>query len=107
MRREVFLIFKETINNAVRHSGCTSAEVNLRIAERWLILKVSDNGHGIDPAERSQGTGLASMSQRAARLGGHFQIDSTNGNGTRVTLKVPLNHTWASNSLENRQVNTR
>lgn len=90
LRREVFLIFKETINNAVRHSACTSARVELQIAERWLVLRVFDNGRGIDPAQSPEGTGLVSMNQRAAKLGGNFQIDSGNGSGTRVTLKVPL-----------------
>ena len=90
LRREVFLIFKETINNVVRHSGCSSAGVKLRVEAGWLVLEVSDNGQGMDVTELNEGTGLVSMSARANRLGGSFKANSMNGSGTIVTLKVPL-----------------
>lgn len=91
VRREVFLIFKETINNSVRHSGCTRAAVGLQIIDRSLVLSVTDNGRGVDASRTDDGTGLGSMRQRAEKLGGSFQIDSANGDGTRVMLRIPLN----------------
>ncbi len=42
MRREVFLIFKESVNNIVRHSGASEAEIDLRVDRRWLTLQVKD-----------------------------------------------------------------
>jgi len=92
LRREVFLIFKETINNAMRHSGCTRAEVDLHIAHGQLVLRVSDNGRGLNSANADAGTGLASMRSRARKLGGSFEASSRNGAGTIVTLDVPLDH---------------
>jgi len=89
VRREVFLIFKETINNAVRHSGCTRAAVDLRVSDRWLVLSVADNGRGLHSIQTSDGTGLGSMRQRAERLGGTLQIDSPDA-GAKVTLRIPL-----------------
>ncbi|HSQ23838.1 MAG TPA: two-component regulator propeller domain-containing protein, partial [Pyrinomonadaceae bacterium] len=65
LRREVFLIFKESINNIVKHSGATEAEVEFRFNRDQLFLRVSDNGQGFDLAEESEGHGLASMQNRA------------------------------------------
>src|SRR6185369_8001460 len=48
VRRQVFLIFKESVNNIVRHSGCTRAEVEVQIRGPWLVLTIADNGKGID-----------------------------------------------------------
>jgi ligand-binding sensor domain-containing protein/signal transduction histidine kinase len=90
VRREVFLIFKETINNAVRHSGCSSVDVDLTVGGGWLELKVRDDGRGLDGTEATQGTGLTSMEARAYKLGGSFDVVSNNGDGTSVTLRVPV-----------------
>jgi len=91
IRREVFLVYKESVNNVVRHSGSTTAEVYLRIEGRSLVLRVSDNGRGFDAVSESGGNGLVSMRQRAKKLGGEFEIISNNGRGTTLMLKVPLN----------------
>ena len=88
VRREVFLIFKETINNAVRHSECSEAAVNLNLTGGALILEVTDNGKGLPPSVGTDGTGLESVRARAERLGGNLQVES--GTGTRITLTVPL-----------------
>jgi len=90
LRREVFLIFKETINNVVRHSACSAATVALSVEGGTLVLEVVDDGEGMKSAGNSDGTGLASMAGRAERLGGSFHIASTNQDGTRVTLRIPL-----------------
>ena len=90
LRRQVFLIFKEAVNNVARHSACKEAEIELRIEGAWLALSLMDNGPGFDPAQTSAGQGLASMRARAQSLGGELQIVSSNGKGTTVLLKVPL-----------------
>lgn len=90
LRREVFLIFKETINNLVRHSQCTEAEVDLHIAHGRLVLRCRDNGRGLNSADADRGTGFASMRGRAERLGGSFEISSPREAGTIVTLDIPL-----------------
>jgi signal transduction histidine kinase len=89
-RRELFLIFKEGVNNIARHSGCTEAGIELQAGAGWLMLKLMDNGKGFDVAKESEGSGLASMRKRAARLGGRLDIVSHNGEGTTLTLRVPL-----------------
>ena len=89
-RREVLLIFKEGVNNIARHSECSNADVELKTQGGWLMLKLSDNGKGFDTAASFDGNGLASMHQRAERLGGKLEVVSRDGEGTVLTLNAPL-----------------
>jgi PAS domain S-box-containing protein len=90
LRREVFLIFKESINNIVKHSGATEAEVEFRFDRDQLFLRVSDNGKGFDLGQESEGHGLVSLQGRAKDMGGTCEMQSAVGKGTTVTLEVPL-----------------
>jgi two-component sensor histidine kinase len=89
-RRQIFLIFKEAVNNIVRHSGCTEAEVELTFAANTLVLRVHDNGRGLDLSQANRGNGLSDMRTRARTLGGEVEITCGQDCGTDVTLKVPL-----------------
>lgn len=90
-RREVFLIFKESVNNILKHSDSTAADIAVRIEAHELCLRVSDNGRGFDENGNGEaGHGLQSMRRRAMSLGGTFEIASTGGAGTIVLLRVPL-----------------
>jgi signal transduction histidine kinase/sugar lactone lactonase YvrE len=93
LRRQAYLVFKESVNNAVKHAGCTAVGAALRVAGNRLQLEVRDNGRGFDPSaapEGPGGNGLASMKRRAAELGGTLELDSRPGAGTTVRLDVPL-----------------
>lgn len=90
VRREVFLVFKEAINNIARHAGCTEAAIDFRIDGHWLELNVYDNGRGFDPRATGDGNGISSMRQRAGRVGGALTIISVAGKGTTVKLKAPV-----------------
>jgi signal transduction histidine kinase/ligand-binding sensor domain-containing protein len=89
MRRDLFLIFKEAVNNAARHSRCTQVAIDLRAEGSWLELRVSDDGAGFDSTAESEGQGLASISRRAAMMGGKIEVESHPGQGTTVRLRVP------------------
>ena len=91
-RREVFLIFKESINNMARHSECTEVDIDFEVSGDCLNLRLSDNGAGFDPDHSASGAGLASMADRARRMGGQLEVDSGPGQGTTVTLSIPLAH---------------
>jgi signal transduction histidine kinase/ligand-binding sensor domain-containing protein len=101
LRREVFLVFKESVNNVVKHSGCAKAEIEFHVDGDWLMLTVRDDGKGFDAAAAvvgglnptpswKGGNGIVSMRKRAAEMGGQFEIASTNGKGTTTTLRVPV-----------------
>ncbi len=90
VRREVFLIFKESVNNLTRHSHCTEANIEFRLEDNSLALTVTDNGAGFDLTAQSNGHGLVSMQERAEAIGARFEVVS-NGEGTVINLKLPLN----------------
>jgi len=101
LRREVFLIFKESLNNIVKHSACTKVGIEFQFDSEWLTLKLGDDGRGFDaagpaegehpdPAGGRGGNGLSSMRRRARELGGEFDVTSRLGAGTAVTLRIPV-----------------
>jgi ligand-binding sensor domain-containing protein/signal transduction histidine kinase len=92
IRRQVFMIFKEGVNNIVRHSACSAANIEFKISGHWLILCLKDDGKGFDPNGVNEGNGLASLRRRAKSMGGELEISSENGNGATLTLKIPLSH---------------
>ena len=91
-RREFFLLFKEGVNNMVRHSGCTGADIEFRAEADGLFLRLSDDGRGFDVSQKSNGHGLASMRERTEGLGGKLAIVSCEGQGTTLTFTIPLTH---------------
>ncbi len=90
LRRDLFLVLKEALNNALRHSRCARCSVSLSVDSRWITVEVSDDGHGFDTQSPKSGNGLDNMARRAERLGGRFRIDSSAERGTRIELRIPL-----------------
>jgi signal transduction histidine kinase len=89
VRRDVFLIFKEAVNNAARHSGCSHVDIELLVEWSRIVLTVRDDGRGFDTEASTEGNGLISMKRRAASLGGELELRSTEGKGSVITLRVP------------------
>ncbi|EDY22074.1 histidine kinase [Chthoniobacter flavus Ellin428] len=89
-RREVFLFFKETLANIVRHSRAKQVELSAKIVGREFTLTIHDDGVGFDPAHVREGIGLKNLRERARDLDGHFTIDSSPEKGTTITLRAPL-----------------
>jgi two-component sensor histidine kinase len=88
-RRDIYLIFKESINNAARHARCSRVHVRFQSDGTGLVLSVEDDGTGFDVEGDDQGNGLASMRRRAERLGAKFDIRSRPADGTTVRLEIP------------------
>jgi signal transduction histidine kinase len=82
-------VIQEALTNARRHSGARRISVGVRMEGDDLLAEVTDDGAGFG-AEVSPGVGLASMRERAALVGGEFEVDSERGRGTTVRLRVPL-----------------
>jgi signal transduction histidine kinase len=99
LRREVFLIFKESINNIVKHSGATEVDIDFSLNDDELFLRVNDNGSGFDTAEENDGHGLVSMRTRSNDIGAHLEVLSARKHGTTVTLQVPVRDTAAELQL--------
>jgi signal transduction histidine kinase/ligand-binding sensor domain-containing protein len=90
IRRNLFLAFKETLNNIVRHADGRMVRIALRLNRGQLSFVVHDDGRGFD-GTRASGHGLTSLKRRAERLGGTVSVTSTPGHGTSVVMSVP-NH---------------
>jgi signal transduction histidine kinase len=91
LRHGVFLAFRESLNNAVRHSGASEVRISMEVTENRLRIAVADNGKGFAPVDGQPGNdGVASMQQRMQKLGGHCQINSHPGTGTTVEFLLPL-----------------
>jgi len=88
-RRETYLILKEALNNAARHARARNVAVIATADARQLTIAVSDDGRGFVVAP-GDGHGLASMTDRAKRLGGTLEIASAPGAGVRLTVTVPI-----------------
>ena len=93
-RQQIYLVFKEAISNAARHSGGREVAVSLVLEPRGLALVIEDDGCGPGvPADRPDGrggTGLPSMKRRAESLGGTLDVVPRPGRGTRVEMRIPL-----------------
>jgi PAS domain S-box-containing protein len=91
----LFRIFQEVLTNVARHAAATRVEI--RLAEEGgnggeLVLKVGDNGRGIEPGKLSgaKSLGLLGMRERAAQFGGRVEFAGEPGKGTTVTVRVPM-----------------
>ena len=95
-RKNFYLIFKESVNNSLKYSGCNSLVVDIRTRGSQLELTVQDNSLGFEKAKVDQssqslsGNGLKNMEMRAKEMKGACIIDSAPGKGTRVTLSFPI-----------------
>lgn len=90
-RREFYLIFKEAVNNAAKHSDCKQIEIDFRLESNAIFLKIADDGKGFDDSQKTDGNGLENMRSRAARNGGKFEIESSAGRGTILKIRFPQN----------------
>jgi len=93
-----FRIFQETLTNIIRHANATEVVVRLFQDDNDLLLTVHDNGRGITDKEiiHAGSIGLMGMTERAAQAGGAVSFTGVSGQGTTVTLRVPLAATNAS-----------
>lgn len=87
-----FRIFQETLTNIIRHAKATRVEVNLAADGGCLVLTVKDDGRGITDAEmnNTRSIGLIGMRERAALVGGSIAFKGAPGQGTTVTVRIPL-----------------
>jgi signal transduction histidine kinase len=83
-----FRIAQEALTNVARHACARNASVTITVAGT-LRLEIRDDGRGLPGAIRS-GVGLTSMRERAAELGGSFELGAAPGGGTLVTVQLPL-----------------
>ena len=88
LKRNLFLILKEALNNAIKHSKAEMIEITLEINQRHYALMVSDNGEGIHVSAMDKfGNGIKGMKNRAALIRASIEIRSVPGRGTTVSTE--------------------
>jgi len=88
---EVLQVAREALANVGRHAEAATCRLSLRSRDDQAVLVIEDDGRGFVPESASgTGWGLRNLSERAAALGGSLEITSVPGEGTTVTLRVPL-----------------
>ena len=89
----LFRIVQEALTNVVKHAGAGKVTIELEEAGDYVKLTISDDGKGFSPfaqphAEGHTGWGLMTMEERAIALDGNLSIESGQGRGTRIAIKV-------------------
>lgn len=86
---DVLQIVRESVSNALRHSGAAVVRVALNESADAIGITVEDDGQGFDLESTSPGLGLANLASRAERSDGEIRIDTSPGNGTTVRARIP------------------
>jgi len=84
----LFRIVQEALNNTIKYSKAKNITVALNYDKENLLLHITDDGIGFDTHAKT-GIGLKSMQNRAALIGGRFNLQSAPGNGTSITIELP------------------
>jgi signal transduction histidine kinase len=89
-RKNLFLIFKEAINNAVKYSNCSLLSIRFQRLADQLQMEITDNGKGFEPGTVARGNGLYNMQERVNECTGSMELNSSPGHGTTIKLKIPI-----------------
>ncbi len=89
-RKELFLIYKEVLNNIQKYAGATQVYIQFKRASTHLRMEIRDNGVGFDINAMHDGNGMFTMRERAAALDGNFVMTSEPGKGTTVVLTFKI-----------------
>lgn len=84
MKQNLFLIFKESINNSIKHSGCNKIIFEADTRDGNLYLSLQDNGIGFDVKAEHLGNGIKNLKNRVRAIGGEIEITSAAGKGTKI-----------------------
>ncbi|MDR1616182.1 MAG: sensor histidine kinase [Syntrophomonadaceae bacterium] len=90
----LFRIVQEAVSNAHKHSGAAEAAVKVEDTGRQLTVVIKDGGRGFNPrhaSNKKDSYGILGMKERVALFNGVMEIESSDGSGTQVTVKIPLN----------------
>jgi signal transduction histidine kinase len=90
----VLMVAREAVYNAVRHAQPQEVRVSVHFAARSVRMQVSDDGRGFDPEEafaaHAGHFGLVGMRERIEGVGGHFEVKTSHGKGTVLSVEVPV-----------------
>lgn len=88
--RNIYLIFKEAVNNAAKYSNCANVTITIKEKGKQLSLSVIDDGIGFNPETVKRGNGLNNMTKRAAQIGGSLNIISEPNKQSGIVLECKI-----------------
>ncbi len=89
-RREIFMIFKEAVNNVAKYSCARNVWIDIETSKQNFSLTVKDDGRGFDGTAVHSGNGIKNIDARASGMKGKAGIQSSQGKGSSVSLEVPI-----------------
>jgi signal transduction histidine kinase len=96
-------VTQEALNNVVKHAHASRVDVILEHRDGAVALLIEDDGVGFDPSDgdvMSRGIGIAGMRERAALCGATLEIESSEGEGTTVFLRIAAGGSGGANAGE-------
>lgn len=85
-RRNLYMMLKEAVNNAIKYSGCRNLLFTITASRKTALLRLQDDGKGFEPGQAAEGNGLKNMERRAREIRYQLRIQSSPGNGTTIEL---------------------
>lgn len=104
VRKNIFLVFKEAVNNIIKYSEASVCSVEIVIRHRKFILHIADDGKGFTEQGKEKGYGIQNMQNRAEELKGTLVLSSSPGEGVTIELAIPypfkIPNTWDERGRE-------
>lgn len=91
IKTAIYRAVQESLTNIARHAGAKNAEIYLNVIDDIVHLKITDDGSGCEDIYKRSGLGLTGLQERVRLVNGEINIESQNGKGTSVFIKIPLN----------------
>ncbi len=88
----VYRIIQESIQNAIKHSGCSNFFVNFEIKEDLFLVTIGDNGKGYSFDKERKGIGIRNIRSRVSKMNGSWNVNTAIGNGTVMTIEIPVQY---------------
>jgi hypothetical protein len=91
IQKTCWLIFKEALHNVSKYSKANHCRITVEQSDGILIMVIADDGVGFDLEHHRLGNGLVNMKERAKEIGARLLVNSSSGEGTIISLQLPLN----------------
>jgi signal transduction histidine kinase len=90
IKTNIFLIFKELVNNVAKHSKATHCNIDIYKDSKWLCMEIKDNGIGFNPDQKSDRNGLNNLIVRVNEIKASMLIETAPNKGTKVKISIPV-----------------
>jgi signal transduction histidine kinase len=100
-RRDLYLVFKEALNNILKHSQASMVNIELSVQDNRVLVHIADNGKGFDVDQPTNRNGLKNMKKRIQKWKGMVVFESTAGKGTSLHITLPVNETSLKRTILN------